>query len=128
MSDKKTRTVSLDPENDEFLRNEDNASAVVNDLVEQLRQGGDRHNAAIDLQINQKQRERKDAKKTVERLDREIQELRELKAAANKEEDAELQQAKAALEGVPRDVSNVAIQNWASKLGMPPQELIEQLP
>ena len=39
---KKRRTVSLSAENDEFLKNHDNASALVNRLVEKYRKGGGR--------------------------------------------------------------------------------------
>jgi len=128
MSNKETRTVSLDPQNHEFLKTEDNASAVVNDLVDQLRQGGDRQTAGIDLQISQKERELTDAKGTVERLEREIQELKKLKATFERKEDARLDEAIDALEGVPREPTNAAIENWAGKLGMTPTELVEELP
>jgi len=128
MSNKKTRTVSLDAENHEYLKTEDNASAVVNDLIEQLRQGGDRHTAAIDLQIEQKERELSEAEGKVDRLKQELSELRRLRASTQREEDARLEQAIDALEGVPRDPSNPAVENWAGKLGMTPAELVDELP
>jgi len=128
MSDKERRTVTLDSENHEFLKKEDNASAVVNDLIEQLRQGGDRQTAALDLQIEQKERELSEAETTVDRLERELAELRELRANYEHEEDAKLERAIEALEGTPRDPSNPAVENWAGRLGMTPAELVEKLP
>jgi len=127
MSDKERRTVTLDSENHEYLKKEDNASAVVNDLIEQLRQGGDRQTAAIELQIEQKERELSEAEGKVERLERELAELQELRANFEHEEDAELERAIEALEGTPRDPSNPAVENWAGRLGMTPAELVEEL-
>mgnify|MGYP000040523149 CR=1 FL=1 len=127
MSDKETRTVSLDAENHEYLKTEDNASAVVNDLVTQLRQGGDRQSAALDLQIEQKERELSDAQGTVDRLETELAELRQLKTAYEREEDARVEQAEAALEGAELEPTNPAVENWSGKLGMTPQELVEEL-
>jgi len=124
---KETRTVTLAPENDEYLAQRDNASAVVDDLVEQLRQGGDKQSAAIDLRIDQKERELEDAERDVDRLQRELRELRQLRASFEQQEDAELRQAREKLEGVPRDPTNPAIQRWAGKLGMTEQELLNQL-
>jgi len=128
MSDKKTKSVSLDAEVHDFLKQEDNASALVNDLVEQYRKGGDRHTAAIDLQIGQKERELEQAENKVSRLKHEIEELQSLKTTFEREENAELEAAIDALEGVPREPSNPAIENWAGNLGMTTAELIEELP
>jgi len=128
MSDKETRTVSLDKENHEYLKKEDNASAVVNELIEQLRQGGDRQTAALELQIEQKERELSEANGKVDRLERELAELRELRANYEQQEDAKLQRAIEVLEGVEDDPENPGVQNWAGKLGMTPEELLEELP
>lgn len=127
MSEKRTRTVSLDPENDECLSKEDNASAVVNDLVEQYRQGADRDTVAIELQIKQKRREKELAENRVSRLTEDIEELQSLKQEFEVDEQAELDEAKDALENVPADPTNPAIKNWANKLGVSPQELIDTL-
>jgi len=128
MSDKERRTVTLDSENHEYLKKEDNASAVVNDLINQLRQSGERQTAALDLQIEQKERELSEAETTVDRLERELAELRQLRANYEHEEDAKLERAIDALENTPRDPSNPAVENWAGRLGMTPAELVEELP
>ena len=128
MTDKERTSVTLDVKNHEYLKKQDNASAIVNDLVEQMRNGGDRHNAALQLQIEQKTREKEQAEKTVERLGREIAELKQLVAANEQHADAKLDEAIEALETTPRNPQNPAIENWAGKLGMTPTELIEELP
>lgn len=124
---KETRTVSLDEENDEWLEEQNNASAVVNDLVEQARRNGGTQMAAINLQITQKERELEHRESDVDRLKREVEELRELKRLEQKEEEANLERAADALEGVPLEEDNPAVENWAEKLGMSAAELVEEL-
>lgn len=127
MSDKKAKSFTLEPENAELCDELDNASAVVDDLLTQYRQGADKETVAIDLQIQQKERELRNARRDVERLESDLAELKELKAQMNKREDAKLQDAQEALEGVPREATNPAIENWAEQLGMTPQELLNKL-
>lgn len=127
MSDKKPKSFTLDEENAELCDDLDNASAVVNDLLEQYRKGADKETVAIDLQIQQKERELRNAKRDVERLESDLQELKQLKAQIGVQEDAELQEARRELADTPRDPSNPAIKNWASKLGMTAQELVDRL-
>lgn len=128
MTDKETRTVSLSEENNQYLSNQDNASAVVDDLITQLREGGDRETAVIDMQIEQQKREITEAENRVERLKQGLEELRKLRSELQNEESTELAEAKAALEGTPKQTDNPAIQHWAKKLGLSPDDLIEQLP
>jgi len=128
MSDKKRRTVTLEEENHEFLKQEDNASAVVNDLVDQYRRNGDRGTAGIDLQLKQKMRALEDKREEVKRLERDVEELEALRREFQREENAELQEARDVLANAPRDPENEAIQTWAKKLGLTPEELIEELP
>lgn len=42
--------------------------------------------------------------------------------------DEQIAEAKQALRGAPRKPDNPAIKNWAKKLNMPPEELLEELP
>lgn len=124
---KETRTVTLDKENDEFLAEQDNASAVVNDLVTQYREGGDRGTVALELQKSQKKRELETHRNFVQNLETDIQELERLINEFKREESAELRQAKDALEHVPNDPENEAVKNWAQKLGMTPDELLSEI-
>lgn len=127
MSEKTTRTVSLSPENDEYLAALDNASAKVNDLVTQLREGGDKATAVLDMQIEQKKRELQEAEQRVERLERGLEDLQKLRDEMESMERAELEDAREALAGTPKDPTNEAVQHWAEKLGMTPPELLEAL-
>jgi len=125
---KETRTVSLDEENDEFLANHDNASALVNDLVEQYRKTGNRGTTALELQKKQKERELEEQEARTDRLRQDVSELDAMIREFQREEDAELQEAKDALAETPRDAENPAIETWARDLGMTPSELLSELP
>lgn len=127
MTDKRRKSFSLDEPNAELCDDHDNASALVNDLLTQYRKGADKETVAIDLQIQQKKRELEEKDRQRERVESELQELRQLKAGVESRESADLQRAKDVLSSTPRDPSNVAIQDWADDLGMTPEELIEEL-
>lgn len=127
MTDKERRTFTIDPENDELCKEHDNASALVNELLEQYRKGSDKETVGIDLQIEQKQRELRDRRKEVKRIERDIEELEQLRAGINKQEDVELSKAKEALANTPKEPTNDAIQSWASDLGLTPAQLIDEL-
>lgn len=127
MSDKERRTVTLDAENNKVLEESDNASAIVNDLVEQYRKNGDRGTAALELQREQKQRELKNAKRKVENLEQDITELDALIREYQREEDAELQEAREKLAETPKEPDNPAIKSWAKDLGLTPEQLLDEL-
>jgi len=127
MASKERRTFSLDEDNDEWLADQDNASAVVNRLVDQARQNGGTQGAAIDLNIEQKERELKNARQNVERLESEIEELRELRQQVTQQETADIERAREALAGAELNPSNPAVENWATKLEMTPAELVAEL-
>jgi len=127
MSDKKRRSVTLDPENYEYLQQLDNGSAVINRVVSQLRKGGDEQTAAIDLQIRQKKRELSNAEDEVARIETELTELTQLRDELQNRDSVELVQAREALEGTPKEETNPAVQHWADKLGMTEQELLDAL-
>lgn len=124
---KERRTFSLDPENDRFCESHDNASALVDDLLTQFRESGERQTAALDLQIKHKREEFEEKEREAKRVKGELEDLQRLRAEFEKQEDAEIQSAREALEGVPRDPTNPAVENWAGKLGMTPQELIDEI-
>jgi predicted phage gp36 major capsid-like protein len=127
VSDKKRRTVSLDAQNHDWLSDHDNASALVNDLVEQYRRNGDRGTAGLELQKKQKEREKEHLEQRLENIETDIEELDALIREYQRSEDAELAEARETLADTPRDPENPAIQSWAKDLGMTPEELIEDL-
>ena len=124
---KETRTVTLDEENDAFLAEQDNASALVNDLVTQYREGGDRGTVALELQKDQKKRKLDTHQRMVNNLQNDIAEIETLIREFKREESAELREARQALEHVPNDPENEAVKNWAKKLGKTPDELLSEL-
>ena len=127
MSNKKPKTMTFSRENYEFLQEQDNASALVDDLVEQYRRNGDRGTVGLELQRKQKEREARHAKERAERLEDDVQELDELIREFERDHTAELDAARNALEKTPKDPDNPAIQKWAKDLGMTPEELLDQL-
>lgn len=127
MSGKRRKTFTLDEANAELCDEHVNASALVNDLLTQYRKGDDKETVAVDLQIQQKQRELREKDRQRDRVESELEELRQLKAKMQQREDGDLKRAKKALSSTPRDPENPAIQTWADDLGMTPEQLIEEL-
>lgn len=126
MSEKTARSVSIKVENDEWLSEKNNASALVDELIDQARKSGNIDVAALELQIKQKRRAMNEAKERHERLREELDELQALREEAVREEHARLDEALSVLENVPLDPENAAVQNWAGELGMTPQQLIDR--
>jgi response regulator RpfG family c-di-GMP phosphodiesterase len=127
MSDKKRRAVTLDEENDDFLADQHNASALVNDLVTEYRKGEDKSTVALELQLKQKRKELREARKRAERLEGDVEELEQLKDEFTEQETAELHEARDALQGTPMEPTNEAVKTQAEKVGLTPTELIERL-
>jgi hypothetical protein len=127
MTRKKPKTVTLDPANHEFLQEQDNASALVNDLVEQYRRNGDRGTVGLELQREQKKREAKHARERAERLQNDVEELDALIREFERDERADLAEARDVLSGTPKDPNNPAVQRWAKDLGLTPQQLLDEL-
>lgn len=127
MSKKKRKSFSVSEENAQLCEELDNASAVVDDLLSQYRKTGERNSAALEMQLDQTKAEIKETEDKLQRLKRQKKDLEQLKAEFTKQESAELQQARQELEGVPREETNPAIQNWAGKLGMTVPELLQEL-
>lgn len=127
MSDKKRKSVTLDPDNAQYLTEHDNASALVNDLVENYRKHGDRGVVGLKLQRKQKEAEAQSAQERADRLFNEGEELDRLIKEFEREESAELKEARSALAETPKDPDNPAIERWAKELGMTPTELLEEL-
>jgi len=128
MSDKERRGVSIEKKNNDFLARQDNASALINDLVEQYRKSGKgRGEAALALQIEQKEGELEDAQGTVDRLESELEQLRALKSEYARQEETELEEVRDTLAEVEKDPTNDAVQHQAEKLGMTPEQLLDEL-
>jgi len=128
MSDKERRGVSISEENNEFLARQDNASALVDDLVTQYRKSGKgRSEAALALQIEQKEGELEDVEGTANRLRSELKQLRALKSEYARKEQTEMEEVREKLANTTKDPDNPAIQQQADNLGMTPQQLLDEL-
>lgn len=127
MSDKKRKSLTLDEENYECLQQEDNASAVVNDLVSNYRRTGDRGTAGLELRLKHVEDQLHSAQERVEMFENQAKDIKRLIKERKREEDTELRQAREALEHVPQEADNPAVENWAEKLGMTPTELLDVL-
>jgi len=127
MSDKKRKSLTLDEENYECLQQEDNASAVVNDLVSNYRRTGDRGTAGLELRLKHVEDQLHSAQERVEMFENQAKDIKRLIKERKREEDTELRQAREALEHVPQEADNPAVENWAEKLGMTPTELLDLL-
>jgi len=131
MVDKTQRTVYINTNNDRFLAEADNASAVVNDLVEQFRKNGKgREMAALQLRLNQKLRELENARENVDRLETDVEEIKTLMEEAQNANSDALEEAKEALNRIDEedlDRENPAVEHWAEKTGMTPTQLLKEV-
>ena len=129
---KTRKTITIDSELAEIVdrRDEFNLSGFVNVCLEQhfSADGATSPEATalkaqleqVEEQLQQKSQERERLRSRRERLEEQLEDI----------EDGEpelLSQAREALENTPKDVENPAIQNWASKLGIPSKELVQEL-
>lgn len=126
---KERRAVSLDPEVDAFLaREEVNASGLVNDLVKRHMNGTDGEDALRELRKKQIRSEIESLENRAENKREELETIDAVESDAEEERKAELEDAIAKCEGVPRDADNPAIQAQAKRVGMTPEEFINELP
>jgi len=91
-------------------------------------------NAAIQRRIDEKEqrittlkREINDRNAELVREEDELARLESLSKRNSNKKEQRLTDAREQLHGVPRNTDNPAIKNWASKLSMTPEELIDEL-
>jgi len=125
--DKKVKSVNLDQDNAEYLSRQDNASALVDDLVEQYRTNGDRQTAALKLRREQKRRELEDARLTVERLENDLEEIDAMIDDAEDAEENVLDEAAEKLQATELTPDNPAVKKWADKADLSINTFIEEL-
>ena len=127
MSEKQRRTLSLDAEVDDYLDQPHiNASGFVNDLVKRHMNGGG--DAIREFRIRQLEDEAEDHADRAERKREQAERLKQLNEEEEAEHEEELESVIEQLSDVPRDPTNPAIKTKAKKVGMTPEELIEELP
>ena len=129
---KTRKTITIDSELAEIVdrRDEFNLSGFVNVCLEQhfSHDGATSpKKTALKAKLEQIEDELEDAERKRERLHSRREQIEAELEDAEDEEPELLAQARDVLENAPKDPDNPAIQNWASKLGMPSEELIELL-
>jgi len=124
-------SITLSEEGYRFLKEQENSSALVRDLLTNYRLTGDRGTAGLELQLKHAKEKKEERERRLEReiemYERQIEEYEALIQQRNKKEDTEMQEARDALETTPRDPENPAIVRWSKQLGVAPEELIEEL-
>jgi chromosome segregation ATPase len=129
---KTRKTITIDSELAEIVdrRDEFNLSGFVNVCLEQhfSADGATSPQAtALKAKLEQVEEELEDAERKRERLRSRRQEIEAELEDVEDDEPELLEQAREKLSNTPKDPDNPAIQNWASKLGMPSEELVEEL-
>jgi DNA repair exonuclease SbcCD ATPase subunit len=130
---KSRKTITVDAELAELVDEKPsfNLSGFVNECLEQHFGGGGMSspkNAALQAELERLERELADLDDKKEQIRQKRQSIEEELEEQAEQEPELMAQAKETLDDVPRDPSNAAIQNWASKLGITTDELLEKLP
>lgn len=127
---KKVKSVSLDEDVAEAADADDslNLSALVNDFLQSYFTTGDTHRSAIETRLEQVEEEIAETRETLDGLRREKERLETLL----EKEEAEREPLKQKCVELfhERDVAptNPGVENWAVKMGMTPQELLDAVP
>lgn len=131
---KQPRSFSIDEDVNEMLSERDdiNASAVVNKFLREYVAGGRGEEAALEIRLNELDEEISDLERELEQKRRErdrIEQQLQSRRSELREQLAEVEQ-KIRNDEFPRDnvhADNAAIQNWASKAGVPADRFADEL-
>ena len=129
---KTRKTITIDSELAEIVdrRDEFNLSGFVNVCLEQHFSADGAtspQKTALKAKLEQIEDELEDAERKRERLRSRREEIEDELEDVEDDEPELLMQARDKLDNTPKDPDNPAIQNWASKLGMPSEELVKEL-
>jgi phage shock protein A len=129
---KTRKTITIDSELAEIVdeRDEFNLSGFVNACLEQQFAGDDvttPKQSALQAQIEQIEEELDQAEQKRERLREKRERLEDEMDELEDDEPELMAQAREKLKHTPKDPDNPAVQNWASKLGIASEQLVEQL-
>jgi hypothetical protein len=131
MTNKKRTSITVDPAVYEFLKQPDvNQSGLINELVKEYKDNERRQVAALKLRREHLLQEAEEAAETAEQKREQAAEVEALLDDARAAESEQLQEAREALAGInDRDLTpdNPAVENWADKLEMTPEELVDTL-
>lgn len=126
------KNVSIDEELARMVdsRDEFNLSGFVNRCLEQHFQSGGMtgpEHSALRAELDRLERELDDVQDRETRLRERRQNIEERLEDVEEQGNPTIEEARRTLEGAPPDPDNPAIKNWASKAGITPEALIEEL-
>lgn len=129
---KTRKNISIDSELAEIVdsREEFNLSGFVNACLEQhFAQAGATSPAetAMRARLEELEAELEDLEREQHRIREKRNEIEEQLEEESDSEHELIEQARETLSSVPREPDNPAIQNWAGKLGITPEQLIDEL-
>lgn len=144
MSDKRRRSVSLDEDVDAVLADHPNASALVNELVEQYGYVGKAREAALNKRIAEKESELKELREKkgrvearIDELEREITQLRDDLHSLSVEERQQVREVvelcepdengRRALDPERLTPENEVVELRAGEAGMKPEKFVEEV-
>lgn len=126
---KEQRTVTLDPDLDEYLSQPSvNASALVNSLLRQYVENGGEFGTIREFRLQQLESEYEDL---ANRARRKLEEYNELQASPDPSEETTVDDGRRAdildkVRMVPRDESHPVVQDAAEELGLGPSEVLAE--
>jgi DNA repair ATPase RecN len=112
---------------DDFLERKDNKSAYLRKLIRADMQGPGTELVGLEMQIKTLEKQAQTKAQEEEMLQEQAEELRELKQSLEGTQDRRLNEAREQLSDTPKDPSNPAIQNWAERMDLTPEQLCERL-
>lgn len=129
MSNKRRITVSVNEELVDYLDGRyPNRSEKIESLIRKDREyGGQSRAAVLDLRLEQLRSEREQAQATVERVENEMDRIRERVAATEGTHEDALRAAFERCGDIPPDPENPGIRTQAGNVGLTPTEFAEQL-
>lgn len=129
MSEKVRISVTIDAENKRWIdNNHQKRSTFINELVTAARRNGCQNEAVVrQYRIQQLQSDKQRRKAELESIQEELEQLRSLEQEKEAKQEELIEEAREQLYGARLEPDNPAVQNWAEKIGITPQELIEEL-
>jgi len=130
---KQPRSFSIDEDVNELLSERDdiNASAVVNKFLREYVAGGRGEEAALEIRLNELDDEIADLEKQLEQKRRERERIEKQLNSRRSELREQLHEAEQMIQNGDfrgdLDPENGAIQNWASKAGVPADRFVNEL-
>lgn len=126
---KEIKSVSIDEGLAEAIDEADdlNLSGLVNEMLRAYFTTGDTHRSAIRSRLEQVEEEIEETEEELNELRNEKERLEQLLEKEEAEMEPLREQAVELFSGRDVDVTNPAVEQWAMKLDMPPQELLEKV-